>query len=1106
MDSKLNFKNNGGKKRKKDRDDVDGGPVTVITTSTAADGSENDVVARADDEVVRRRQPQPQQPDMMTMGISEIKRELRLYGIATDDSTLDRRAWERMLSRERRMRGGGAGGGEGRAEEEDDVIKVVPGLGNAVLGTIGEASDAGVGFYASYDGADEERVRGGVDDKGGVRGGEEVSSAQYYGEASHGDGIGENEDAGTPNSPKLRELQIAYEFERVQAQYPLSSDDNDNDGSDRNMIRLRTELESRFNISTRYFLGIREMAYALAVARVDDAIERMRLGIAVDEECPADYDGPENCINESALPTPEELIEIEYDNLLQHPSWFDDENDALSLELESQYGISAKHFMGKREMAYALAVERVSRAMQEGGGYIMDDDDYDDVDDIDAVGGEDDGDGSMDKYEPIVRTDEDMMRMMEEEMWKEEEELRKLREEVEEIRRTTTIGGEDASTAMKKKFKKEEPNLFQKTTGERSSTLTAAAYQTTPLADMVKGNNRRERRPQPNRTPLSSEPPRSFGRERQQQRSPVQMGTVIGGDPTSRLVETAATSATTMSVGGGSSVAGGIPKTDSKSKLADIIKGSEEQRRQQQRMRSRATTPPPRPIIQDRIPPSGATKKTFTTMSSRYDDSFVPISDGGRGSVNNNIIGDGNWENIPWNVGTMSGYSGIPPPFNNNNMGVRYASSWDRGATTAATTERSGAATQRPFEPAPFTVPGTHNTNSGGRTSSHTASRAGGVGPKRVPPQTPFTSPVTDGARRSGSASTSSSSSHQAGPTFTPFTAPGKRSTNGKPPPRKHTSSSDPRRFNIKDTPDMTQPFVGVGWSQAYVDQFTPYSPPLQVDPPPRDPNVSKKNDNPYYFEPKPFSSPQPHAVHSGAFARPPRDKWNRVQNNGPSSSSARTPPNNSNYGRNREGRQQRSKKFSPFDRLSDMFSNMKPGSGKEEEPNNEKPRGFKNGNVEVLPSSNGSGQYKQDIMRQQVVDVEIVNIKSTDWRFKDGDNYDTLPPPSSSENFENAWKGGSASTASSTFTTNNGRSGEARSSRIDTVDENCSINHAMQRKARELLFTNPEIRDIILRAHSNEKVRKAVHDCMGDPKSFGRYWDDPIVGPILNELKGCIK
>jgi hypothetical protein len=57
--------------------------------------------------------PPPQQPDMMTMGISEIKRELRLYGIATDDANMDRRGWEGMLSRERRMRAGGGGGGGG---------------------------------------------------------------------------------------------------------------------------------------------------------------------------------------------------------------------------------------------------------------------------------------------------------------------------------------------------------------------------------------------------------------------------------------------------------------------------------------------------------------------------------------------------------------------------------------------------------------------------------------------------------------------------------------------------------------------------------------------------------------------------------------------------------------------------------------------------------------------------------------------------------------------------------------------------------------------------------------------------------------------------------
>jgi hypothetical protein len=43
-------------------------------------------------------------------------------------------------------------------------------------------------------------------------------------------------------------------------------------------MRLCAALESRFIVTTKYFLRTREMAYALAVARVDEAIERMRFG------------------------------------------------------------------------------------------------------------------------------------------------------------------------------------------------------------------------------------------------------------------------------------------------------------------------------------------------------------------------------------------------------------------------------------------------------------------------------------------------------------------------------------------------------------------------------------------------------------------------------------------------------------------------------------------------------------------------------------------------------------------------------------------------------------------------------------------------------------
>ena len=39
-----------------------------------------------------------------------------------------------------------------------------------------------------------------------------------------------DDDAGGGNGPKLREMQIAYEFERVQAQDPLNSPEDDDDG------------------------------------------------------------------------------------------------------------------------------------------------------------------------------------------------------------------------------------------------------------------------------------------------------------------------------------------------------------------------------------------------------------------------------------------------------------------------------------------------------------------------------------------------------------------------------------------------------------------------------------------------------------------------------------------------------------------------------------------------------------------------------------------------------------------------------------------------------------------------------------------------------------
>ena len=121
------------------------------------------------------------------------------------------------------------------------------------------------------------------------------------------------------------------------------------------------------------------MAYAFVVSRLDDAIERRRLGITnnndgcivgeTGELVPISNnkndigsDAGFECLEEDAsltsLPTPEELIAMEYDNL--YAQW---DLASLLAELENQYGILAKHFMGKKEIAYALAVERVDHAM-----------------------------------------------------------------------------------------------------------------------------------------------------------------------------------------------------------------------------------------------------------------------------------------------------------------------------------------------------------------------------------------------------------------------------------------------------------------------------------------------------------------------------------------------------------------------------------------------------------------------------------------------------------------------------------------------------------------------------------------------------------------------
>jgi hypothetical protein len=847
----------------------------------------------------------------------------------------------------------------------------------------------------------------------------------------------------TTNNTKLRELQIAYEFERVQSTMTSPED-------------VRSELESKFGIGTKYFLGTKEMEYALAVARVDYAIERrLRLGLSVDgEECIDFYDELDDVDEEGSdgntsfrrnseamescqdLPTPEELIAMEYDNLLRQTMW---EEDALSEELESQYGIPAKHFMGKKEMAYALAVERVDRAMKEGGGYIMDDDD-------DDVLGEDEEDEDAetwegDNFEDIVddtsyyavMTDEDMMKMMEEEMSKEREDEKSMDEPVQRRKReerrgnpsrsTTVIGGSGSvrgasSSSFGKVFKKEQPNPFILTKGPMTTPSTH--LQTTPLAEMIQSNNKRERRPPPKRTPLSSEPP--LGRQRlhqsqqqqqyQNRQTPLEMGTVIGEATIAQ-------------------------QRDSKS-LADLLKGSEER----QRIRSRAVMPPPRPSNVNGRP-----------MSSPYDDSFRPLG-GDRGSANTARVYDG------------------APDYGNNS--AHSYGGVNRGSGSSGKRESKTRATQRPFEPAPFTEPGTHNAQ--GRASSASRQPGGfGGGPQRIPPQTPFTSPVTDGARRS-SGSTSSSQ----GP-FTPFTEPGKRSTNNMPPPRKRPS--DPRRFNIKDTPETTQPFV----TGSYVDYNTPYSPPLQVEPPPRDPRYQPISERP--FEPAPYSNQG---------ARVPGAGTNRGNN---------SPP----YRQKEEKGQGYTSSSSPFDKWKDMFSSTKWGGEKKKAAENEEPKGFKSGNVEVFPSDTNDDGLRSplnsvvgtpiDEIRQQAVVVEIIDAKqriksSRDVQDKDGEGIrDSRIPQTSAAFPSDAWKGGPSAAAAASTT--------SKTSSLPNTN-NIASNDAME-KAKNLLASDPATRELVSKAQTNPKLREALIKCRDNPSAFGNYLNDADIGPILNELKQCI-
>jgi hypothetical protein len=186
------------------------------------------------------------------------------------------------------------------------------------------------------------------------------------------------------------------------------------------------------------------------------------------------------------------------------------------------------------------------------------------------------------------------------------------------------------------------------------------------------------------------------------------------------------------------------------------------------------------------------------------------------------------------------------------------------------------------------------------------------------------------------------------------------------------------------------------------------------------------------------------------------------------------------------------------------MFNNI---GNKKKKEKKEEPIGFTSGNVEVFSTNdNIGGRYQQD--GKKVVEVEIITTSkrkvqyatSGQFEYEDEEEDQFQSSPTYADVFENAWKGGPESFAStSTGNKRRRRSGDVRTGTSTMNDD------TIQQRARELLLTNSKIQEIVFRAQSNDKLQTAVLDCVGNPTLFGRYMNDPNVGPILKELKNCI-
>eukprot|EP00970_Alexandrium_tamarense_P015194 scaffold4795_cov185-Alexandrium_tamarense.AAC.8 len=1002
----------------------------------------------------------PSSKDIGSMGIGEIKRELQMYGVNTD-SFIEKRELLDVLVRERQLRNMMPPTRPKTQESISGSPRTMPEMVTPMseFDTVMHSDEEGNEAMRSPSRMTELTQNQSVGDQSSIPfsniptpgmnqqqqqqlffvndttgGYEEQNMETTEKQGRYNPNMGPSEQQvlqqeQTNDRDKLRQLQIAFEFERVQSSLPSPD-------------AIQAELSARFNIDAKYFLGINEMAYALAVARVDDAIDKQRRrhngedvdGCVVGEDSAAPISKNKNvnidnkdmntCEEEDGYypATREQLIAMEFERLQPLDEY------ELSWELEAQYGIPAKHFLGKKEMAYALAVERVDQAEKEAKeSKPAVDNSADEIPyfDHDTTAMQNEMEARWSDQGSSVMTDEDMMRMMEEEM---------MKEESQSIDPRKSVGGTTSVRSTPQPQRRSQPkkppslkDILQsnspKGTSRPSSQSANQTFQAQQLErdqtlkQQGENNALREKRlhqQQEYERAQSAREREIRSRQRQTSYQP-QTGTVIDGRSDGNPLRTPKDRPTSVN-----QQRGPPSKNQAQSpSLSDVLKGSSTKKAAP---RGRATIAPPRPKQQQQP----RSQRSASKASSAFDGNY----------------GVGAWKSSTFARGSSATANpngfGMPPPPGSSRQQV-YTES------------------QRPFETAPFGGPRSYN-NQG------------------VPPRPPHDYGYTE--------TQSSSTSFEPGT----FTAPQKHKVDfSMPPPnKKRRVNTNPRSFNVRDTPDPSaRPFVG---SQTY-NQNVPPSPPLRVEPPPKDEN-NPIPERP--FEPAPFSRPQPHTVSYDMPPRaPPGGTWNK------------TPPNPNQRRRQGPNNSSKSDGPSPFDSLRDLFKNMRAPEKKSETTDSAAKAKdnvkYKGEAIEVISDDDDDEEWsplsasKTAAQNIQVIDAEVEN----------GQQWTAEEEKETYETYSEAWRGGPKSKPAEVpeFATSF-QSGDNRNVNGDSGEQE-SVPFAIQR-AQELL-ANPQIRAIVARAQSNPKVREAVADCMGDARKFGQFLEDPEVGPILRELKECI-